>query len=106
MSLGEALRQARLEAGLSQRALCGDEITRNMLSRIENGVAQPSMRTLQYLASRLNKPMSYFLDEQAVVSSNQQVMEGARRLYDLGQFDEALEAFNDYAEPDPVYDRE
>ena len=89
MSLGEALRQARLEAGLSQRALCGDEITRNMLSRIENGVAQPSMRTLQYLAGRLGKPMSYFLDEQAVVSSNQQVMERARRLYDLGLFDEA-----------------
>ena len=106
MSLGEKLRQARLEAGLSQRALCGEEITRNMLSRIENGVAQPSMRTLQYLASRLNKPMSYFLDEQAVVSSNQQVMERARRLYDLGQFDQALEAFNDYTEPDPVYDRE
>ena len=34
MSLGEKLRQARLEAGLSQRALCGGEITRNMLSRI------------------------------------------------------------------------
>ena len=46
MSLGEKLRQARLEAGLSQRALCGEEITRNMLSRIENGAAQPSMRTL------------------------------------------------------------
>lgn len=106
MSLGETLRQARLEAGLSQRALCGDEITRNMLSRIENGVAQPSMRTLQYLAGRLGKPMSYFLDEQAVVSSNQQVMERARRLYDLGLFDEALEAFTGYAEPDPVYDRE
>ena len=25
MSLGEKLRQARLEAGLSQRALCGEE---------------------------------------------------------------------------------
>ena len=32
MELGEKLRLARLEAGLSQRALCGDEITRNMLS--------------------------------------------------------------------------
>ena len=106
MSLGETLRQARLEAGLSQRALCGDEITRNMLSRIENGAAQPSMRTLQYLADRLGKPMSCFLDEQAVVSSNQKVMESARQLYDLGQFDQAVEALKSYAEPDPVYDRE
>ena len=106
MSLGETLRQARLEAGLSQRALCGEEITRNMLSRIESGAAQPSMRTLQYLADRLGKPMSYFLEEQSVVSTNQQVMESARRLYDLGQFDRAMEALKTYAEPDPVYDRE
>ena len=34
MELGEKLRRARLEAGFSQRALCGDEITRNMLSQI------------------------------------------------------------------------
>ena len=106
MSLGEKLRQARLEAGLSQRALCGEEITRNMLSRIENGAAQPSMRTLQYLADRLGKPMSFFLEEQSVVSSNQQTMASARQLYDLGQFDQAMAALEAFLEPDPVYDRE
>lgn len=106
MSLGERLRQARLEAGFSQRALCGGEITRNMLSRIENGAAQPSMRTLQYLADRLGKPVSFFLDEEAVVSTNQAVMESARRFYDLGQYPKALEALEAYNEPDPVYDRE
>ncbi len=69
MSLGEKLRLARQEAGLSQRALCGDAITRNMLSQIENGVAKPSMATLQYLAGRLQKPVSYFLEEFAAESS-------------------------------------
>ena len=106
MSLGEKLRQARLEAGLSQRALCGGEITRNMLSRIENGAAQPSMRTLQYLADRLGKPVSFFLEEQAVVSSNQQIMSSARQLYDLEQYEQAMTLLEDYAVPDPVYDRE
>lgn len=106
MSLGEKLRQARLEAGMSQRTLCGGEITRNMLSRIENGAAQPSMRTLQYLADQLGKPMSFFLEEQSVVSSNQQVMTSARQLYDLAQYDQAMAALEDYAQPDPVYDRE
>ena len=106
MSLGEKLRQARLEAGLSQRALCGEEITRNMLSRIENGAAQPSMRTLQYLAGRLGKPMSYFLEEQSIVSANHKIMASARQLYDLGQYDQARAALEAYAEPDPVYDRE
>lgn len=65
MELGEKLLQARLEAGLSQRQLCGDTITRNMLSQIEHGTAKPSMGTLKTLAARLEKPVSYFLDEEA-----------------------------------------
>ncbi len=65
MELGEKIKAARLAAGLSQRQLCGEEITRNMLSLIENGSASPSMRTLSYLARRLDKPLSYFLDENA-----------------------------------------
>ena len=56
MNLGEKLRLARVEAGLSQRELCGDRITRNMLSQIENGLASPSVATLQYLAQG---PVSY-----------------------------------------------
>ena len=57
MELGEKLRLTRLEAGLSQRALCGDEITRNMLSRIENGAARPSMVSEdRYLILYLNNP--------------------------------------------------
>lgn len=65
MELGEKLKQARLAAGLSQRQLCGDEITRNMLSQIENGAAKPSMATLSYLAGRLGKSVGWFLDEEA-----------------------------------------
>lgn len=63
MELGQRIREARLDAGLSQRQLCGEEITRNMLSLIENGAAKPSMQTLAYFARRLNKPLSYFLEE-------------------------------------------
>ena len=106
MELGEKLRQARLEAGLSQRQLCGEEITRNMLSLIENGSAKPSMKTLQYLAGRLGKSVSFFLEETAVLSPNQAVMASARQLYDSGNFSEAYEALEAYRSPDPVYDRE
>lgn len=106
MSLGEKLRQARLEAGLSQRALCGGEITRNMLSRIENGAAQPSMKTLQYLAQRLGKPVGFFLDEMSAASTNRALMDSARQLYDAGDYAQAAELLAEYAEPDPVYDRE
>lgn len=63
MKLGEKIRSARLAAGLSQRQLCGDEITRNMLSLIENNAARPSMKTLEYLSRKLGKPLSWFLDD-------------------------------------------
>ena len=106
MELGEKLRRARLEAGLSQRQLCGEGITRNMLSLIENGTARPSMKTLQYLAQRLGKSVSYFLEEDAVVSPNQALMAQVRQLYDAGQYARAAEELTSYQGPDEVYDRE
>lgn len=101
MGLGERLRQARLEAGLSQRQLCGERITRNMLSQLESGSASPSVATLQYLAARLGKPVGYFLEEETA-SSNQQVMNAARRAAGW----EVLEALKAYEAPDEVFDRE
>lgn len=106
MELGEKLRQARLDAGLSQRQLCGEEITRNMLSLIENGSASPSMATLKSLASRLGKPVSYFLEEDVLSSPNRQVMETLRRCWDDGDIGGAAAALEQYIAPDPVYDRE
>lgn len=101
MDLGQRLKQARLEAGLSQRQLCGDIITRNMLSQIENGSARPSMDTLRYLAGRLGKPMGYFLEEQPL-SPNQAIMLRARSAAP----EEALALLEDYQAPDPVFDPE
>lgn len=106
MELGQRIRAARLELGLSQRQLCGDTITRNMLSQIENGSARPSMATLGYLASRLGKSVSYFLEEEAVLSPNQAVMAKARGCYDAGDFSGLLSALEDYRTPDETYDRE
>ena len=101
MELGLRLRQARLEAGLSQRQLCGEKITRNMLSQIENGSAKPSMETLQYLASRLHKPVVFFLEENEL-SPNQAEMEKARKAYADRAWETALEALGAFQEPDAI----
>ncbi len=106
MSIGEKLRQARLEAGLSQRQLCGGIITRNMLSQIENGSARPSMDTLGALAAVLDKPISYFLEETAVTSGNVDLMAQARNAYRQGAFSQVLEILRDYSGPDAVFDEE
>ena len=106
MELGEKIRQARMEAGLSQRQLCGDTVTRNMLSQIENGTARPSMDTLKVFAARLGKTVSYFLEEDAVVSPNQQVMADARKAQDNGAWAAVLTALKQFREPDELFCRE
>ena len=63
MTLGQKIRQARIERGLTQKQLVGEHITRNMLSKIENDSATPSVRTLEYLASRLGVSPGYFMSD-------------------------------------------
>ena len=106
MELGQRLKQARLELGLSQRQLCENLITRNMLSQIENGSAHPSMDVLRTLAGRLGKSVSYFLEEDVVVSSNQVVMEKARKDFARGAFEAVRTGLEDYRGPDEVFDGE
>lgn len=106
MELGQRIRAARLEAGLSQRQLCGEVITRNMLSQIENGSARPSMDTLQYLAAQLGKPVSFFLEEDAVTSPNQTLMEQARRAYAAGDWSGVIHALEAYRQLDDTFDAE
>lgn len=100
MELGKKIRAARLEAGLSQRELCGDTITRNMLSQIENGAARPSMDTLQILAARLHKTVGYFLEEGA--SCNEKLMQALRQ----AKPEQMEQLLKDYVSPDPIFDRE
>ncbi len=106
MELAQKLKTARLEAGLSQRQLCEGIVTRNMLSQIENGTAHPSMDTLRRFASRLEKPVSYFLEDEAVTSPNQTLMETARNHFKNREFSHALTVLEDFRSPDGVFEEE
>ena len=106
MTLGEKIKQARLEAGLSQRQVCGDVITRNMLSLIENGSARPGMDTLKFLAAQLGKSVSFFLEETSVETPNPGVMADARQAYVQRDFAKLLEILATYQGPDPLFDEE
>ncbi len=61
MNIGEKIKKIRTAKLMTQRELAGGEITRNMLSRIENGAAQPSMSTVIYIAERLNVSPGFLL---------------------------------------------
>ena len=63
MNIGYKIKSLRLAKMLTQQELAGDNITRNMLSRIENGFAQPSLQTLMYISEKLSVPAGYLLAE-------------------------------------------
>lgn len=64
MQLGEKIKRLRSAKLMTQAELAGSEITRNMLSRIENGAAQPSIGTIRYIAERLNVSPGFLLAEE------------------------------------------
>ncbi len=64
LPLGKKIKALRAERGLTQAQLVLDgDITRNLLSQIENGITSPSLSTLRYIAKRLDVPLSYLVSD-------------------------------------------
>jgi transcriptional regulator with XRE-family HTH domain len=68
-TLGERVRSARREAGLSQAQLAGDELTKGFISQIESGLVRPSIRSLQHIASTLGRPLDYFIGDEPLAAT-------------------------------------
>lgn len=83
MDIGRKIKRLRTEKLMTQAELTGGEITRNMLSRIENGAALPSIGTVLYLASKLGVPAGYLLSEgeEEFIYHKTSVMKNIRRAY-------------------------
>lgn len=63
MEIGAKIKKLRTSKMMTQSELAGPQITRNMLSQIENGSALPSLSTIVYIAERLNVPAGFLLAE-------------------------------------------
>ncbi len=99
MTLGQKIRAARIERSMTQKQLVGDQITRNMLSKIENDSATPSVRTLEYLAGRLGLNAGYFLSE--LDSAPEIIPDGLyemRRAYREGRYLDCMQLLRDNRE--------
>lgn len=57
----EAVRQARLDAGLSLADVAEGEVTRGTIHLVETGKMRPSRRTLQLIARKTGRPLAHFL---------------------------------------------
>ena len=102
MDIGSKIKQLRTEKLMTQSELAGTEITRNMLSRIENSAALPSLSTVAYLARRLGVPAGYLLSEgeEEFIYNKTSVMKNIRRAYTDGNFelcrDICLSSFDEF----------
>ncbi len=86
----EAVRQARLESGLSLAELAGGQVTRAAIHLVETGKMRPSMRTLQLIAQRTSRPVSYFLAEPQGTEEQRAARDELLGLVDREDFDTAI----------------
>lgn len=70
-TIGKKIRELRKELKMTQSELAGNELTKSMLSHIETGHSNPSMKSLEYIAMKLNKPVAYFLEDDTKSISKQ-----------------------------------
>lgn len=90
---GKRLKKARIARRMTQSELAGDKITRNMISRIENGVSVPSIGTLEYLAERLDVPISVLVPQ----DGDGETLTVAKARFSANEFDKVIEMFEPVA---------
>jgi len=92
VTLGQRIREARVERGMTQKQLVDGHITRNMLSKIENDSAMPSMRTLEYLAARLEVSPAFLMQgEENPDGASPDGLDAVRAAYREGRHRDCLD---------------
>ena len=103
--LGANIKAARLSLGLTQWELTGEDLTRNMLSRIENGAALPSLPTLCTIAEKLGMPPGALLGDLGGYFA-ERITHDLRKLLAKGRYSDIIDSWNSHiakypdAEPD------
>jgi transcriptional regulator with XRE-family HTH domain len=88
MEIGAKIKKLRTSKMMTQSELAGHQITRNMLSQIENGSALPSLSTILYIAERLNVPAGFLLAEgdDEFIYRKMNAMGNIKRAYRVGDY--------------------
>lgn len=88
-SLGERVRKARKEQGMTQHDLAKGIVTSSMICQIENGKAFPSYHVLESLAERLAKPIEYFVSDTDATLRQRSAYTLAKALLEAGSYEKA-----------------
>ena len=92
-NLGSKIKAIRNELGMTQKELSEGIITRNMLSRIENGEALPSLPTVSAIAERLSIPVGYLIDDRddGTKLKNERLLSMIKKEFSLGNYELCLQ---------------
>lgn len=88
--VAEAVRRARLEAGLSQADVAQPQFTRAAIYQVEKGKARPSLRMLRQIAHRTGRPISYFLATSMITAEQREAVDALHRLVSTTAFADAI----------------
>ncbi len=101
-NIGKKIKALRKAKGLTQSALAGNKITRNMLSSIENGIASPSLDSLEHIAEGLCVPVSYLIseDDDLLFFQKKDKIEKIYRAYEAHNFTACISIINSLAGTD------
>ena len=76
--IGARIRKARKEGGLTQEQLAAPQFTKGYISALERGSVRPSLKALQYLASRLQLPLTHFVAGVEMAGAGLEQIDSAR----------------------------
>ncbi|MEI4770724.1 helix-turn-helix transcriptional regulator [Psychrobacillus sp. FJAT-51614] len=99
-TLGDRIRKLRKQQKMTLEALAGSQLTKGMLSLIENNKANPSMDSLNYIADQLGVDVTELLEEVSV-QEFREVLEKAELLFNT-KYDELTDEYEqliDLVEP-------
>ena len=103
LEIGKRIRALRLSQSLTQADVCGESITRNMLSLIENGNASPSLPTLIYLSQMIGVPVGYFFStsyEEIAAYAKMSRIHDIRQLFRASEFAACIDLCRTLPHPD------
>jgi transcriptional regulator with XRE-family HTH domain len=82
-TLGQRMRQARRQRGLTQDAIAQPEFTKSYVSAVERDKARPSLKALELMARRLGVPMTELLSPPAAAPTDDLPVLAATVTYQL-----------------------
>ncbi len=95
ISLGQKIRELRMQKGLTQQELGSGIVTISMISQIESDKAYPSHKVLEQIAERLETPIEYFIADMQTQMEQSSTYKLAKAYLAANNFSQAIPLFRE-----------